>query len=49
VLKSSGYDMLDQSALETVRARWRFIPARRDGVPVADTVQVPIRFRRSAG
>jgi periplasmic protein TonB len=49
VLKSSGHDMLDQSALETIRTRWRFVPARRNGVPVDDTVQVPIMFRRSAG
>ncbi|HXJ36396.1 MAG TPA: TonB family protein [Candidatus Eisenbacteria bacterium] len=47
VLKSSGHAMLDDSAVETVRTRWRFIPATRNGVPVDDTVQVPIRFRQT--
>jgi protein TonB len=49
VLQSSGHAMLDASAADTVRARWRFVPARRNGVPVEDTVQVPIRFRQTAG
>jgi protein TonB len=49
VLKSSGHDMLDASAVDTVRTRWRFVPATRNGVPVEDTVQVPIRFRQSEG
>jgi periplasmic protein TonB len=41
---SSGFDSLDRSALETIRARWRFVPARRDGVAVESWVLVPIRF-----
>jgi len=45
VLHSSGFTPLDDSALTTVRERWRFIPARRDGVPVESSVTVPIRFR----
>lgn len=49
VLKSSGHAMLDESAVETVRTRWRFVPATRGGVPVDDTVQVPIRFRQRGG
>jgi protein TonB len=49
VRQSSGYQMLDDSAADTVRSRWRFIPARRDGVPVESTVTVPIRFRISEG
>ncbi|MGH7895239.1 MAG: TonB family protein [Candidatus Binatia bacterium] len=49
VLKSSGHAMLDESAAQTVRTRWRFIPATRNGVPVDDTVQVPIRFRQKEG
>jgi protein TonB len=47
VLQSSGSDILDASALETVRTRWRFVPARRNGMPVEDSVQVPIRFRQT--
>lgn len=41
--KSSGIDSLDAAALDTVR-RWRFRPARKNGQPVAATVQIPIRF-----
>ena len=49
VLQSSGHEVLDASALETVRARWRFVPARRNGIPIEDSVQVPIRFHQTAG
>ena len=34
VAQSSGFDSLDQSAMETVRTRWRFVAAQRDGVAV---------------
>jgi len=43
ILKSSGYDRLDQAALEAVR-RARFRPARRNGCPVTSWVTVPVRF-----
>lgn len=43
VSRSSGYDRLDQSALETVRT-WRFLPARQGDKPVEGSVVVPIRF-----
>ena len=49
IRQSSGYGMLDTSAAETVRERWRFVPARRNGVPVESTVTVPIRFRIREG
>lgn len=42
--QSSGHDVLDEAALETIR-RWRFEPAKRGGVPVAGSVEVPITFR----
>jgi protein TonB len=45
IRQSSGSGMLDDSAADTVRTRWRFVPARRDGIPVESTVTVPIRFR----
>ena len=45
IAESSGFDDLDRSALETVRRRWRFVPAKRsDGHPVESWVLVPIRF-----
>jgi len=42
--RSSGFALLDESATRTVRERWRFVPARVDGAPVASWVEVPIRF-----
>jgi protein TonB len=42
--ESSGFDSLDRSALDTVRLKWRFVPARRDGVTMESWVLVPIRF-----
>ncbi|MBF0190774.1 MAG: TonB family protein [Magnetococcales bacterium] len=47
VRKSSGFESLDQAATEAVR-HWRFIPARRNGLLVAATVSVPIRFALQA-
>ncbi len=44
VSQSSGFRLLDESALKTVRDRWRFLPARLDGKPVESWVEVPIRF-----
>ncbi len=43
IKKSSGHALLDQSALNAVRA-WRFEPARKANVPLAMTVDIPIRF-----
>ena len=43
IKKSSGYAPLDQSALNAVRA-WRFEPARKRNMPLAMTVDIPIRF-----
>jgi protein TonB len=44
VQRSSGYDLLDQAAVEAVRS-WVFVPARQGGVAVAGFVSVPIVFR----
>ena len=44
VSDSSGFDSLDDAALETVRSRWRFVPARHGGIAVESWVLVPIRF-----
>ena len=40
---SSGYNLLDRSALQAVR-RWRFEPGRRGDRSVAMWVRVPVRF-----
>jgi protein TonB len=45
IAESSGFEDLDHAALDTVRERWRFVPARRrDGRSVESWVLVPIRF-----
>jgi periplasmic protein TonB len=44
IAQSSGFDSLDAIALDTVRRRWRFVPARRGGTAIESWVLVPIRF-----
>jgi protein TonB len=41
--QSSGYDRLDNAALETVR-KWRYVPGKRGGVPEAMWFDVPVHF-----
>jgi protein TonB len=43
VKKSSGYRMLDRSALKTVKG-WKFIPAKRGEDPIGMWAEIPIRF-----
>jgi periplasmic protein TonB len=44
IKQSSGFSLLDDAALQTVRESWRFIPARLGDAPVESWVEVPIRF-----
>lgn len=46
--KSSGFDVLDNSALDAVKD-WVFIPGMRNGVPISSWVTVPIKFQLSSG
>lgn len=41
--RTSGFDVLDRSALAAVRG-WHFYPAMRGGHPVAAWVEIPVRF-----
>ena len=43
IRSSSGYERLDQAALHTV-LKWRYVPAKRNGVPEAMWFNVPINF-----
>lgn len=43
VAASSGHDVLDRSALDAARI-WRFAPARKNGIAIARTVNVPVSF-----
>ncbi len=45
ILKSSNYEVLDQSALETART-WQFAPARLNGRAIALTVARPVNFEQ---
>lgn len=47
VLQSSGYDVLDQSAVDTLKD-WKLEPALAGGRPVPGSVNVPVRFRLSS-
>ncbi len=44
VQSSSGYLRLDEAAVDVVRRRWRFVPARQGDRVVAAWVRVPITF-----
>jgi protein TonB len=43
ILKSSHPD-LEEPAIKAIK-KWRFKPARRDGLPVAVQVSIPIKFQ----
>jgi TonB family protein len=44
VRKSSGHELLDRSALTTVK-QWRFIPARKGDTAIPLWVNIPIKFQ----
>ncbi|MDP3137817.1 MAG: energy transducer TonB, partial [Burkholderiaceae bacterium] len=44
VTRSSGFERLDQAALNAVLRDWRFVPGKRGGVPEAMWFNVPINF-----
>lgn len=43
LVRSSGYRLLDQSALKAVAA-WVFMPAKRNGVAITAWIEVPVKF-----
>ncbi|MDX1451552.1 MAG: energy transducer TonB [Oleiphilaceae bacterium] len=44
VLSSSGYSVLDNAALKTIRDQWVFQPARENNIAVLGYTRVPVRF-----
>ena len=44
VARSSGHEILDRSALSTVK-QWKFIPARKGEEPIPLWVNIPIKFQ----
>lgn len=49
VITSSGYELLDQAAVDVVRNRWKFVPAKRGDQAVAGQADVPLSFRLGPG
>jgi len=49
VSESSGYSLLDESALNTVERKWQFTPGTLNGKPADCWVRVPIKFNISGG
>lgn len=45
--KSSGFNSLDASALETVKKEWKFRPANAGGIAIPSHILVPIHFKLS--
>ena len=43
VQESSGYDVLDQSALETIE-KWKFSPARSSSMRFSSRITIPVQF-----
>jgi len=43
VYRSSGYPVLDQSAVKAVKG-WRFVPAMDGNFPVRSLVRIPVKF-----
>lgn len=43
IAESSGYGVLDASAVKTVK-KWRFEPAKLFGLPVDSELEIPIKF-----
>lgn len=44
IARSSGFPLLDQAALDVVKNRWRFVPAKRGDQAVSASVVVPLEF-----
>jgi TonB family protein len=44
IKKSSGYELLDRSALTAVK-EWKFIPAKKDDAPIPLWVNIPVKFQ----
>ena len=45
IARSSGFERLDQSAIDEAKRNWRLAPATRDGVPFAQWYKVRVTFK----
>ena len=44
VKNSSGYELLDRSALTAVK-QWKFVPAKKGDTPIPLWVNIPVKFQ----
>lgn len=45
IVKSTGFELLDQSVLDEAKRKWRLTPATRDGVPFAQWHRLRVTFK----
>ena len=45
IVRSTGFERLDQSAIEEAKRNWKLVPATRDGVPIAQWYKVRVTFK----
>ncbi|MEO8019265.1 MAG: TonB family protein [Pseudomonadota bacterium] len=45
IVRSSGFESLDQSTLAEAKRKWRLLPATRDGVPIAQWHRLRVVFK----
>jgi protein TonB len=45
IIRSSGFEELDQSTLAEAKRKWRLLPATRDGVPIAQWHRLRVTFK----
>jgi protein TonB len=45
VVKSSGFEKLDEAAVKEVQRNWKFVPGKEDGKPVAMWHTFAVTFR----
>ena len=45
IVRGSGFERLDQSAIEEAKRNWKLVPATRDGVPFAQWYRVRVTFK----
>jgi protein TonB len=45
IVRSSGFESLDQSTVTEAKRKWRLLPATRDGVPIAQWHRMRVTFK----
>ena len=45
IVKSSGFDKLDEAAVKEVQRNWKFVPGKEDGKPVATWHTFAVTFK----